>query len=261
MRALVPTGNQMNLGNLPEYWRVLAGEFRELESLPSLDGRYLLSARAFDEAQVAGPRTYMAVIKYLGVARDNHEALLALLKHHGATLWAPWSLLRPTFEAAFLAAWILDPDVGRVRRIRGLRSEVQDFYEQRKHRGAFKALPELRTLIEDSERGEEQDSLKTYRAEAAQLGEPFDKIHQRIVVTNELPKLSFVGGQADFAAFLEGTWRLLSGFEHGYSWALLRGTHQGAEAEIPGGASVHLVIDDDEFVIAAKTTYFLLACD
>jgi hypothetical protein len=30
------------------------------------------------------------VDRYLGVARDNHEAPLALLEHRGATLWAPW---------------------------------------------------------------------------------------------------------------------------------------------------------------------------
>jgi hypothetical protein len=29
---------------------------------------------------------------------------LALLEHRGATLWAPWSLLRPIFEASFFAS-------------------------------------------------------------------------------------------------------------------------------------------------------------
>jgi hypothetical protein len=248
----------MDLGNLPEYWRLLAGEFRELENLPSLERQRLLSARAFDESQIAGQRTYMVATRYLSVARDNHEGLLALLEHHGATLWAPWSLLRPTFEASFLATWILDPEPGRERRLRGLRCEVRDFYERRNHRAAFKVLPQLRELIEDGERREEQGSLGTYRSEAAGLGVPFDRVHQKINVTNELPRLSVVRGERDFAAFLEGTWRLLSGFEHGYSWALLQGTQRGAEAEIPGGMHVHLTISDDEFVIAAKSTYFLL---
>jgi hypothetical protein len=131
----------MNLGNLQEYWRLIAQEFTALERLPSLSSNRLLSARAFDESQVAGPRTYMGARRYLNVAKDNHEALLALLKHHGATLWAPWSLLRPTFETSFLAAWILEPEGGRERRARGLRCEVLDYYERRKHRAAFRAFP------------------------------------------------------------------------------------------------------------------------
>ena len=125
----------------------------------------------------------MAATRYLNVARDNHEALLALLRHHGATLWAPWSLLRPTFETSFVAAWILDPEDGRERRARGLRCEILDYYEQRRHRAAFKAFPEVRKLLETSDQDAEKGSLNTYRAEAAALGRAFDKLHQKINLT------------------------------------------------------------------------------
>src|SRR3954463_15557353 len=70
-------------------------------NLPSLAQARLLSAGAFDESQPTGHRAYMEATRYLSVAEDNHEALLALLEHRGATLWAPWSLLRPIFEASF----------------------------------------------------------------------------------------------------------------------------------------------------------------
>jgi hypothetical protein len=230
----------MDLGNLPDYWGMLAKEFETLENLPPLAEAHLLSARAFDESQVAGPRTYMAVQRYLGVARDNHEALLVLLERRGATLWAPWSLLRPIFEASFFATWIIDPDSGRERRLRGLRSEVLDLYQRRTHRAVFKRLPQVRQLVEDGERQEERGSLTVYRSEAAALGMAFDQIHQKVNVVQELPRLSFVRGQADFAVFLEGTWRLLSGFEHGLGWAMLRGADRGAETEIPGGKGIFL---------------------
>jgi hypothetical protein len=200
----------------------------------------------------------MGATRYLSVARDNHEALLALLEHRGATLWAPWSLLRPIFEASFFASWILDPDSGRDRRLRGLRCEVLDCCQQRAHRAAFKKLPEARRLIEDAERQQEQGSLAVYRADAAALAEPFDRVHQRINIVEELPKLSFVRGQGDFAAFLEGTWRLLSGFEHGLGWAILRGADRGAETKVPGGMDIVLSIKYEEFVLAAKVTYALL---
>ena len=36
----------------------------------------------------AGHRAYMEAKRYLSVAEDNHEALLARLEHRGATLWA-----------------------------------------------------------------------------------------------------------------------------------------------------------------------------
>jgi hypothetical protein len=255
---MVWTGATMDLGNLHEYWRMVAQEFKALEALPSLHEGRILSARAFDESQVAGPRAYMGAERYLNVARDNHEALLALLEHHGATLWAPWSLLRPTFETSFLAAWILDPEDGRERRARGLRCEILDYNEQRNHRAAFKVLPEVRKLIEENERESEHGSLKTYKQEAAKLGWSFDKLRRKINTTDELRKLSFAREQREFTAFLEATWRLLSGFEHGLGWALLSGADRTIQAHIPGGVNLELVINDEQFVNAAKTTYFLL---
>ena len=260
MRAGFPTGENLNLGNLQDHWRAIAQEFKRLEGLPPLAANRMLSARAFDESQVAGPRTYIEAERYLDVARDNHEALVALLGLHGATLWAPWSLLRPTFEASFRAAWILDPEDGRERRARGLRCEILDSYEQRRHRTALKAFrdPELRKLIELSEANTEKTSLTTYREEAAALGRTFDKLRQTINVTDELPKLSFVRGQDQFAPFLEAIWRQLSGFEHGFGWALLSGTNREVVAHIPGGAEMRLIINDESFVNAAKFTYFLL---
>jgi hypothetical protein len=74
---------------------------------------------------------------------------------------------------------------------------------------------------------------------------------------DELKKLSFVKGQREFGPFLEGTWRLLSGYEHGLGWALLSGSDRKAQADIPGGLTMELVINDDQFVTAAKSTYFL----
>jgi hypothetical protein len=255
---VIPTGETMDLANLADYWRLIAQEFSRLESLPPLAPNRILSSRSFDEAQVAGPRTYMNTTRYLSVARDNHEALLALLKHYGATLWAPWSLLRPTFESAFLAAWILDPDDGRERRARGLRCEILDAYQQRRYRAAFKVLPQARKLIEASEDHMERGSLKTYRTEAAALGRTFDRLRQSIDVTAELHRLSFVRDQSQIGPFLEATWRQLSGFEHGFGWALLSGTDRKVEVEIPGGVDAQLVINDESFVNAAKSTYFLL---
>ena len=116
----------------------------------------------------------------------------------------------------------------------------------------FNKLPEVRRLIEDAEGQQEQGSLAVYRAEAAALAEPFDRIHQKINIVVELPKLSLARAQGDFAAFLEGAWRLLSGFEHGLGWAMLQGANRGAATEVPGGMGMVLSIKNEEFVLAAK---------
>lgn len=258
MRTPKPTGQQMDLAELPQYWQVVAKLFGEIERLPPLAGSTTLSARAFDESQTAGQRTYMGVDRYLSVARDNHEALLALLEHHGATLWAPWSLLRPTFESAFYAAWILDPSDGKERRARGLRVEVRDAYEQRNHRRSFREIPEVRDLIDAEERRIDAGSMSTYKKEASALGRSFDTIRRKVNVVEELPKLSFIRDQPTLAPFLVSCWRLLSGFEHGLGWAMLSGSDREVTAHIEGGAEMHLVISDESFVTAAKSTYFLL---
>lgn len=247
----------MDLANLAEYWQVIDAEFDAIDRLPSLTATHTLSARAFDEAQVAGHRPYIEATRYLGVARDNHDALLAVLEHHGATVWAPWSMLRPTFESSFLAAWVLDPDDGRERRARGLRCEILDMYEQKRHRAAFKAIPELRDAIEEHERKLNETSITTYKTEAVALGRSFENLRQKVNVVDELKKLSFVD-VPHMGVFLEGTWRLLSGYEHGLGWASMRGSDGTVRATVPGGADMMLVINDDEFVNAAKSTYLLL---
>jgi hypothetical protein len=109
-------------------------------------------------------------------------------------------------------------------------------------------FPEVQKLLETSDQAAERGSLNTYKMEAAALGRAFDTLHQKINVTNELAKLSFVKGQHGFAPLLEATWRLLSGFEHGFGWALLSGTDRKVQAQIPGGATLELVISDDAFV-------------
>jgi hypothetical protein len=152
----------------------------------------------------------------------------------------------------------LDPKSGRDRRVRGLGCEIRDANQQRAHLAAFKTLPELRQDIEDIEKRQENGSFAVYRAEAVTLRESFDRIQKKVNIVVELPKLGFVKDKPDFAAFLEGTWRPLSGFEHGLGWAMLRGADRGEGVEIPGGMGMRLSIKDEEFVWAAKSTYALL---
>jgi hypothetical protein len=54
-------------------------------------------------------------------------------------------------------------------------------------------------------------------------------------VTDELHRLSFVAAAPGTGPFLEATWRQLSGYEHGFGWALISGSDKEVAAEIPGG--------------------------
>lgn len=146
----------------------------------------------------------------------------------------------------------------RCQRQNGAYTACLDYCEQRKHQEAFRVFPEVREMVDKSDQAAEQRRLSTYRTEVTVVGWTFDKLCQKINVTQERPRLSFVKEQHQFAPLLEGTWRLLSGFERGLGWALLSGTDRRVEAEIPGGLALDLVINDDAFVNAAKSTCFLL---
>jgi hypothetical protein len=147
------------------------------------------------------------------------------------------------------------PESGRAR---GLRCEVRDALERRSHRNEFKAVPEVRRIIEDAEQEFESGPMMTYKAEAAELGRTFDWVRRSVNVRDELAKLSFVSGQAYVAPMLQAAWRQLSGFEHGLGWAVFSGTDREVQADIPGGAQMHLTVNDEACVNAAKSTYFLL---
>jgi hypothetical protein len=202
----------------------------------------------------------MGASRYLGAAMDNNRALPRLLNTHGASLWAPWSLLRPTFECAFWAAWILDPDDGAMRRRRGLQCEILDAKEQDAHLREFGKIPVIAKEVREELDQRQLGKFKTYRKEAQELGIAWEVINRKVSVTHELPKLSFIEDQTDpsIAAFTVAMWRLLSGFEHGTGWALVHGAKRVSRAQVSGSELVEFVMKDDDFVTAAKACYFVL---
>jgi hypothetical protein len=108
------------------------------------------------------------------------------------------------------------------------------------------------------ERRIDQGSIATYTSEATQLRMAWDRAHQKLNVIDELKRLSVAGLSPETGPRLEGTWRQLSGYEHGLGWAAMSGSSRKVTARVPGGADVLLVIDDAAFVNAAKTAYLLL---
>lgn len=254
-RDRIETGEVLDLGDLQRRWYDLEKLYARVRGFKP-DPR-ALTARAFDEAQPAGRRTYIAADRYLGVAMENHHALKSLLAHFGATPYAPWSLLRPSFEAAFWVCWMLDPDDGLERRRRGLRVEMMDDKQQLAHIREFLIVPEVSATAQSmlDDRGA---SSASYRADAEALKLPWDVANRKITVTDELPKLSWLKYEPPIVrATMVAQWRMLSGYEHGLGWALLRGSHVVERAKIEGGYEVQLTIDDDAFTTAAQCVMWM----
>lgn len=245
----------MDLSNLPVTWAAVERLQEEFDRVSTTRTGPVFSARLMDEAQPAGPRTYITAHRYLQIAWDNHLALIALLQHHGATHWAPWNLMRPVFEASFYVVWMLEPDEGRMRRQRGLRAELLDAREQ------MRWLESLVSAGLDDEalaglRQQRAKSRQVYQGEATQLGTTLQRLEQSVNLVDEIPKLKTLlasyGTQG--TALFVSTWRRLSGFQHGMSYALQSGSKATRSIKIPGGEQVFLTIDDEDFTNTTKLT-------
>jgi hypothetical protein len=215
---------QVNLGNLPVYWRRV-GELdeqadRAMQSWHSMQ----FTARFLDEAQPAGPRTYIGVMRLLNIAIDNYEAFQSLITTRGVTHWSQWNLLRPVFEASFYAVWVLDLNDSRERRRRGLRLEILDSKE---HRNWMDSLRHVGIDEESNAANAEWHARTTrvYRTEASALGLTWERANQPVKLVTELPKLAYTREiySDEFNSFLVSTWQRLSGFQHGFGYALIAG--------------------------------------
>ncbi|MDT9594898.1 hypothetical protein RDV89_17550 [Nocardioides zeae] len=250
----------MDLGDLPALWAQVEALHDEVVNLPPPLLMRALTLRAFDEAKPAGVRAYMAVHRHLGVAMDNHYALRHLLEHYAATLSAPWSLLRPTLEAAFRALWIIDPELSGERRLRGFQSEVCDAAEGDKHLREFERVAELRSQVLDSLRRRAEGPDQVCKNEARQLGVKWPVVTTRVNLVRDLPRLRpVIAEEGDLLGpWLISQWRLMSGFEHGLAWAMMRGSDSEPRLKIPGGQEMVLTINDEAFGNASKAAMFLL---
>jgi hypothetical protein len=136
--------------------------------------------RRFDAAQPAGHRVYIQASGLLASAREHqivYEQLIHVIGHYPR---APWSLLRPAFESAFWAWWILDPDDSASRRQRALGREVHDFNEQGMYLNVLRRIPgKDRAQVQKEHDLLRAESLRTYKREAHALGADFAKLTQK----------------------------------------------------------------------------------
>lgn len=167
--------------------------------------------------------------------------------------------MRPEFEAAFYAAWVLDPDDSLKRRRRALRLELLD---QRDHElyvaevMAIAGSPATEHLSDDFDtfRVSDQEARArngaVYQAEAEHLCLPYPRV-QSIPVRDELGKLSTCRMAPHVDVWLRSTWRGLSGIQHGRTSAVLRSTTLRSRQDTAHGVRGLLDVNDDAFLNAA----------
>lgn len=255
---------EMDFGRLANMRHVLDLSWANAERTMDLDVGHALTARRMDEAQVAGPRVYIGAHLHLLNAMDNLDALWALLQHHGATTWAPWNLLRPAFEAAFRALWVLEPEEGLRRRQRALRLELTNHVEWIKYLREFVAMPEFSKRVGEEIARSQADVESVYLSEATALNLTYGQAKQPINVTEELPRLDAtkaIGPES--MAIVPACWRVLSGSQHGLPYALLHNSNIQVQAPVPGGQRVLASMKDEAFELYASVTLWLVwqACD
>lgn len=210
--------------------------------------RSQLVARSFDEAQSGGHRVAFGVEGLLATAEENVQAFRALISSFGIRHWAHWNLLRPNPEASLWALWILAPSDSRERAVRALQLEVDNAREQLNWLTATASAGIPQEAV-DQARAKFARSDEVYKQEAHELRISWKCVRERINLTAAIPKLPYGSDyDAGFGHYVCSIWRRLSGAQHGKTYSLYVRADRGNRVRIPGGESVFLTVNDDDFV-------------
>lgn len=227
----------------------------------------ILTDRRFDSNDRPGRRLYLETAALIGIARENQHLLERTMTGDRGAVYprATLNLIRPSFEAAITAYWMLDPDGALERKLRGLRHSFED------HRQAVSSSSEL---LDHPDTGlvSTEDAAQAH-AQEADISKRFrdDADHLRLVwrtqiknpkgmnIRDDLAKLSAVQGQPLLRQFLRYNWRLLSGVQHGLGYASVKAGQRLGEVVVPGGIHTVLVSNDSTLMNACKASVFVQA--
>lgn len=253
MHCDAPVGT-VDLGNLPAIWEVLDVLEAQMDAANAQYPRTnLFCDRRFDEAKHVGERTYILAHSSILAARDSHQAFLKALRYDGIRAQASWGMIRPSFESAFYAVWMLQPNNSQTRLQRGLRVAWE---QHRTHHLRLDIMKQLAAehdipadhpdLLKLAQRKREHEAM--YDAEAASIGLSHQQMTANVSLTNELDKLSYGDQMPNWIGkWFTLTWRQLSGATHGDSGALAGLSDTQYRVQIPGGWAAQISINDDSF--------------
>lgn len=206
--------------------------------------------RLMDEQKPGGVRAYIHTGQLIDTAWENYASVFSLLAGaEGATPVAPYNLVRPAFEAAFHALWILDPYDPKERCLRGLRIAHEDNRQKTNWLEELVKIPFLTTVQRDQMFDSVRSASAVYRREAEELGVRWPMVTQSMSTLHELARLSDVRNDPEgvVGPTILAAWRQLSGYQHGHVYAVLSGSSHEVVANISGGVTGRVTIDDSAF--------------
>ena len=253
---------EMDLGEVPRQWDQILSLAPQLEQIDrsGSTGRPADSPQARRGQSRRPPRLYQRHDADHLYGVEHIEALIGLLTKHGATPRAPWTLMRPVFEAGFWATWLLEPAEGLERRKRGLRIEVRSMLARTAY---YEDMLRTQPRQRDNLAADHLKDERVYRAEADALGLTWSqaKDKTRSNVVDELSKLLVVRNMdPDVRGPIVAAWRVLSGLQHGYAYALVSSSTKHEAEQILGGEERQLLsISDTNFQAFATASNLLLS--
>jgi hypothetical protein len=134
-------------------------------------------------------------------------------------------LIRPAFEAAFYALWALQPGDGSDRCLRGLRLALEDNRQRGLWKKELMKIPELTEAEREHIWEPVANASHVYRTEAQALHVKWPEVTQKVNVLEEVLHTTVAA------------WRRLSGYQHGYVYAIVGGSDLSREFEIPAALS------------------------
>lgn len=216
-----------------------------------------LTDRRFDSASRAGQRLYITASALIHVAGEHQYVLAKTMTGPDALGVYPHAtpnLIRPAFEAALTAFWLLDGKDSQTRALRGLRQSWEDHRQSDAWADDLLHSP-LATKEEREEvMGKKAKIAKRYHEDADDLGVKWEKVRQKVNLWDEVKNLSTVQGDPLLRQAIRATWRQLSGVQHGLQYASLRSGQRIGEVPIPGGAQAMMVTDDDWLMTACRAS-------
>lgn len=256
---MIDLEEQFEPGDLPERWAVLDKQHERVDEVDRLYRRGVnLTDRRFDEQFAAGVRVYTTVNHLIYAAREGQAFLEATLSKVGLYPTASWNVIRPTFESCILALWTLDPDDRSQRLQRGMSIVLSD------HKGRQTWMNEFisRGIISpDDAQSVQEDAARnstTYRREVDELGIPWHKVTSRPAIVDIIPKIRMLTDLGmESLAYIAGSWRHLSGMEHGQPYAVFAASDVHAQERIRGGFQGVIATSDRAFYNACLTSALL----
>lgn len=260
MTRLEPSGQTFDGSSLLPMWRRLDALDKEMEAADAWYARTQeLTDRRLDSSDRPGRRAYIDASSLIGKARE-HQLLLAqtfTTPRVNVFPHATPNIIRPAFEAAARALWILDGETAQERRFRGLRIAWEDHNESRKWAEEL-MVPRLMPQDKiEAQHAKHAAITKRFHDDADALRINWDKVKAPMNLRDEVGKFTVLETDPDLAVYLRAIWRRMSGVQHGMSYASLLGTEHHQQVQVPGGFETLLLTDDETLLTECRASALL----